>query len=52
MDNELERMSKKAVVAYFKGIARHLSEGSEETHEESVRIFPAEIMIGHRPNAR
>jgi hypothetical protein len=38
MNNELERIWKEAVVAYFNVLSRHLPGEAEENYEKSVRF--------------
>jgi hypothetical protein len=35
MDNELERLRKEAVMAYFKVLSRHLHAGTEQTDKRA-----------------
>jgi hypothetical protein len=55
MDDELGRMRREAVVAYYKVPSRNSSEGTEENHgKPQVRMagVPAEIRTGLLSNAR
>jgi hypothetical protein len=49
--NELERMRKETMVAYFKVPSRNLCEGTDELYGKPVRILriPSEIRIEHLP---
>jgi hypothetical protein len=38
MNNELERVRKEAVVAWFRMVSWHLSGGTDESNENPVRI--------------
>jgi hypothetical protein len=47
MNDELDRIFKEAVVAYFKVLSQHLPGGAKENHEKTFKILdiPAEIRI-------
>jgi hypothetical protein len=38
VNDELERIWKEAVMVFFKAVSRHSSGGTEEMHENAVRI--------------
>jgi hypothetical protein len=55
MNDELERICKEAIVAYFKVPSWNSPEGTEENHgKPQVRMtgVPAEIRTGLLPNTR
>jgi hypothetical protein len=51
-DDELERMWKEAVVAYFKVLSRHSPGGTEENTKTLSQDSLAELGAGYLPNTK